>query len=316
MNISLSWLKKYIDLKGIDPKELGLKLTLSTVEVEEVKNLTKNLDGVVVGELLSIKKHPDADKLSIASVDVGEESPRQIVFGQMVEMKVGDKIPVALAPTVLPLGQEIKKSKLRGEISEGMLCLDQELGFLEEGVSIQFFDKKNTNGSLITEIMGLDDSIYDIDNKSLTNRPDLWGHYGMAREVAAIYDKKFKDYELKKFNTKKEVKLQVDVKDQELCPRYLGVVMSGVKVGESPDWLKKNLQSIGQKPINNIVDITNYILHDLGQPLHAFSADRIEDNHIIVRTAKEGEKFTTLDGGEHKLLKTDLVIYVLHRQEL
>ncbi|NQT50284.1 phenylalanine--tRNA ligase subunit beta [Candidatus Kuenenbacteria bacterium] len=309
MNISLNWLKQHIDgLDKIDPNELGLKLTMATVEVEEVRMQAESLDGVVVGEILEIKKHPDADKLSIAQVDVGEEKPRQIVFGQMVEMKSGKKVPVALAPTVLPGNLEIKQAKLRGELSQGMLCLDQELGLAQEGVSIQFFEQQTKNGTPVVQVLNLDDVIYEVENKSLTNRPDLWGHYGMAREVVAIYDLKLKDYKLEKIKPQKLVDLKVSVEDSELCPRYLGVAIKGIKITESPDWLKQRLEAIGQKSINNIVDITNYIMYDLGQPLHAFSADKIKNDKIIVRRAVDGEKLITLDEEQRILTEDDLVI--------
>lgn len=309
MQISLNWLKQYIDLpENITPEALALTLTMSTVEVEGLEALGKNLDGVVVGELLEIRKHPNADKLSIAQVDVGEAKPRQIVFGQMVEMAAGNKVPVALAPTVLPGGHKIEKSKLRGEISEGMLCLDQELGLAEEGASIHFFGKEIKNGSLARDILELNDIIVEIDNKSLTNRPDLWGHYGLAREVAGLYDLPLKKYTVKKISGAKKINLKVKVEDVKSCPRYLAVAMSGIKVGESPAWLKQRLQAIGQKPINNIVDITNYIMFDIGQPLHAFDANKTVDYGIIVRKAKDNEKIKTLDNAVRVLIPEDLVI--------
>ena len=310
MNISLNWLKSHIENfpDKIDPKELGLRLTMSTVEVDKVLQRGQWLNDVVVGELLSIEKHPNADKLSIAQVDVGEDKPRQIVFGQMVQMEPGFKVPVALAPTILPGNKKIEKAKLRGVESQGMLCLDQELGLLEDGVSIKFFPKETKNGTPIVKILGLDDVIYEIDNKSLTNRPDLWGHFGMAREVAALYDLKLKEYTVEKIREGKEIDLQVKVKDTKLCPRYLGVAVKGIKVGPSPEWLVSRLQAIGQKSINNIVDITNYIMFDLGQPLHAFDAAKIKDHEIHIRPAKKGEKLVTLDDIERELETTDLVI--------
>jgi phenylalanyl-tRNA synthetase beta chain len=317
MNISLNWLKKYIDLEdSIDPKELGLKLTLSTVEVEEVINLAKSLDNVFVGKVTELKKHPDADKLQIAVVDLGKEKVEVVCGG--ANLSVGMLVPLAKSGAKVKWhGEgdliELKPTKVRGVMSDGMICASTEIGLGDlfphgENDIADLSDLELKVGDPLAKSLGLDDSIYDIDNKSLTNRPDLWGHYGMARELSAIYNKKLKEYPLTKFSTSKEVKLKVNVEDQTLCPRYLGVAVKGIKVGESPDWLKKNLQSIGQKPINNIVDITNYILNDLGQPLHAFDADKITDTTINVRKAKQNEVFTTLDGNEHKLIKEDLVI--------
>jgi len=232
MYISLNWLKEYVDIpKDITPQKLGDLLTMHSVEVEEVISQGEYLDGVVVGEILEIKKHPNADKLNIAQVEVGEDKPRQIVFGQMAKMEIGFKVPAALAPTVLPGGFEIKKSKLRGETSEGMLCLDQEMGLAKDGVSIHFFDKDVKNGTPIVDALGLNDVIIDIDNKTITNRPDLWGHYGMAREVAVITKSRLKVKDSKAIseildaNVKTDVDLDVDIKDYELCPRYMGVVV-------------------------------------------------------------------------------------------
>lgn len=309
MYVSLNWLKQHVDLPtDIDPKDLALRLTMATVEVEEIKKKAENLDGVVVGELLEIKRHPNADKLSIAKVDVGEDKPRQIIFGQMVDMSPGFKVPVALAPTILPGNKKIEKAKLRGEESEGMLCLDQELGLLKEGVSIHFFEKDVKNGTPIKKALGLDDVIIEIDNKSVTNRPDLWGHYGLAREVAAIYGLPLKEYAVNKLKSGKGVSLSVEVNDCEACPRYMAVAVKGIKVGQSPEWLRRRMEAIGQKSINNIVDVTNYLMFDLGQPLHAFSADKIADGKIIVRRAEASETLTTLDGVKRSLEPTDLVI--------
>jgi phenylalanyl-tRNA synthetase beta chain len=297
MLVSYNWLKQYVDLPdSLDPEELGLKLTMSTVEVEETKKQGEGLDGVVVGEILKIEKHPDADKLSVAKIDVGESSPRQIVFGQMVEMEVGFKIPVALAPTVLPGNKEIKKSKLRGVVSEGMLCLDQEMGLAEEGVSIRFFDKEMKNGTPIAKALNLDDTVFDIDNKSMTHRPDLWGHYGIAREVASLENKKLKNLEIKELKESKEVDLKINIEDKENCTRYIGAVVGGIKIEPSPEWLQKRLLAVGLRPINNIVDITNYVTLELGRPSHAFDRRDIAKDTIVVRRAKKGEKFTTLDG--------------------
>ncbi len=313
MLVSYNWIKEYIDLpNSVAPEELALQLTMSTVEIEEIKDQGKLLDGVVVGEILEIKKHPGADKLSVAKIDVGEKKPRQVIFGQMVDMEVGFKVPVALAPTVLPSGDKIKKAKLRGETSEGMLCLDQELGLLDEGTSIRFFDKKVKNGTKITKALGLDDVVFDIDNKSMTHRPDLWGHYGMAREVAALHHKKLAEYSPPAIKTKKGLKINVRVEDSKLCPRYMAAAVGGVKIEPSPEWMQKRLMAIGLRPINNIVDITNYVLLDLGQPLHAFDSRQILDKEggidIVVRKAEEKEKFVTLDEQEHDLDTNMLVI--------
>ncbi|MBU1018509.1 phenylalanine--tRNA ligase subunit beta [Patescibacteria group bacterium] len=306
MKISLNWLKDYVSVP-ISAEKLGEMLTLHTAEVEEVVDQGKGLEGVVVGELVEIKKHPNANKLSLATVNIGEKKPIHLIFGQMVKMKAGYKVPVAVAPTTLPTGLVIEKKELRGAPSEGMLCLDQELGFKEEGTSIQFFDKNVMPGTPLAEALSMNDKILEIDNKSLTHRPDLWGHYGIAREVAALLGEKLKKIEPIPPAPCPMPKLSIEIKDKDLCPRYLGVKITGVKVEESPKWLRKKLEAAGHATYNNIVDITNFIASELGQPMHAFDARLIEGG-IIVRTAKKDEKFTTLDGTEHKLSDKNLVI--------
>jgi len=319
MLVSLNWLKKYVNINNtFSAEEVAAKLKASTVEVERVDYQGKNLEGIVVGEILEIMKHPHADKLSIAKVEVGEEKPRQIIFGQMVQMQVGFKVPVALAPTILPGGKEIKKTIMRGEISEGMLCLDQEMGLLKEGASIHFFGKEVQNGTPIVEALDLDDYIFEIDNKSLSHRPDLWGHYGIAREVSVLFNRDLNEYEIKaakeiKKLGNREIKLDVAVEDQELCPRFMGVVISGVKVGESPEWMKRALLAVGLRPINNIVDITNYVMLDLGKPMHVFDKSKVasknlKDTKLTVRKAKEGERLTALDGKIYDLDNSILVV--------
>lgn len=313
MFISFNWLKKYIDLvDSVTPEEVAAKLKASTVEVEKIVRQGEGFEGVVVGEIKEIKNHPDADKLHIAQVDVGEKKLRQVIFGEMVKMDVGLKVPVALAPTTLSDGKKIEKVKMRGELTEGMLCLDQELGLLKEGVSIQYFDEKVKNGTPITEVLGLNDTIFEIDNKSLSHRPDLWGHYGIAREVGVLFKKDLKEYKTVDIKSGKEIKLKVNIEDTSACRRYMGVAISGITVGPSPVWMQTLLLAAGQRPINSIVDITNYVMLDIGQPMHAFDKSKILNPkskiNINVRRAEEGEKFTTLDGAEHNLTSDMLLI--------
>lgn len=302
MLISFNWLKRHVDLPdSITAEEVADKLKLSTVEVENIVSQGRHLEQVVVGEILEIKNHPNADKLHLAQVDVGEKNPRQIVFGQMVKMEVGFKVPVALAPTILPGNKVIEKVEMRGELTEGMLCLDQEIGLLQDGVSIQFFDKKVKNGTPIVEVLKLNDSILEVDNKSLSNRPDLWGHYGLAWEVAALFNKKVKELPIKELKAGKGVDLKIKIEDKENCTRYIGVAVGGIKIAPSPLWLQNHLKACGVKVINNIVDISNYVNLELGRPSHAFDRRDIKDNTIIVRRAKAGEKLVTLDDVERTL---------------
>jgi phenylalanyl-tRNA synthetase beta chain len=324
MKISYKWLQSYFDKPLPKPEELAELLTAHSFEVEEIIEQGKGLEGVVVGEILETKKHPDADKLNVAQVDVGEKKPRQIVFGQMAEIKVGDKTSVALAPTVLPGNKEIKRAKLRGVLSEGMLCLDQELGLVKTGASITFFPKKVKNGTLSTQALGLEDTIFEID-VSPNRSHDCLGHLGVAKEVGTILKLKVESVKLKSKvkNQKSGKKVYLEIKDKNLCNRSIKRVIENIEVKESPDWLKARLISIGQKPINNIVDITNYVMFDLGQPVHTFDFDKVAElggrtakskrwndrqAHIVIKTANEGEKITTLDGKEYKLDKEVLVI--------
>lgn len=302
-------------------------------EVEGIEKVGADLAQVVVGEILKIEKHPNADKLSIAKVDVGEKKPRQIVFGQMAKIEVGFKTPVALAPTILPGNKEIKKAELRGVLSEGMLCLDQELGLSKEGISITFFDKSIKNGTPVGVAMELDDALISID--VLANRAhDALSYVGMAREICALEGRKF-DYKFAKLPKLKRrgsvSSLRVDVQDEKICPRYIGAILEKVEIKESPAWAKSVLRKAGLKPINNVVDATNYVMLELGQPTHAFDFDKIKSmeipisksqspnklqttNHkprtidIVVRRAKKDEEIKLLDGSVKKLTAEDLVI--------
>ncbi len=319
MNISLNWLKQYVEIPtDIDPKELGLKMTMATVEVEEVKSLGSDFENIVVGQVKEIVKHPDADKLQVCQVDIGAKERATIVCGGINLVK--DMYCVVALPgsKVRWHGKgdpvELQETKIRGVKSFGMICAAEEVGLSHifkqksEAEIVDLGDGDYKAGDNIATALHIDDIVYDIDNKSLTHRPDLWSHFGMAREVAAILRKPLKPLEVYEIKSGSGSKLKVEVKDSELCPRYQAVVMSGIKIGESPEWLKNYLQSIGVKSINNIVDITNYVLFDLGQPLHAFDANELQGNKIIVRRAEKDEKIKTLDDIEHKLNTENLVI--------
>jgi len=336
MLISYSWLKKYVNLPdSISATDVAAKLNASTVEVEKVEMQGKNLENIVVGKILSCEKHPNADKLKVCKVDAGD-GKLQIVCGGS-NVAVG--MLVALAKVGLPAGRqgakvkwhgagelvELKPAVIRGVESAGMICASTEIGLSEmfplkeekeildltDVVRVENFQPLRP-GTPLVKALGLDDAILEIDNKSLSNRPDLWGHYGIAREAAVLFDKKLKEYKVSKIKPGKEMNIKVEVKDSKLCPRYMAVAMSGVTVGASPKWLQKSLLAVGLRPINNIVDITNYMMMDLGQPLHAFDYQQLTTNNkqltITVRTAKDGEEFTTLDGQKRKLDSSTLMI--------
>ncbi len=329
MKISLNWIKEFVDIPAkYSPKELAELLTLRTCEVEGYEDQGRGLEGVVVGQMLEFHKHPNADKLNVAKVDIGRKEPLNLIFGQMVKMNMGDKIPVAVAPTVLPTGTEIVARDMRGVKSEGMLCLEQELGFKEEGVSILYFPHTKP-GTPLTEALGMSDVLLDIDNKSLTHRPDLWSHYGMAREFAAFLGKKLKDFVAKNPNPPKNgAKVKVTVASKvaptprrgvqpvasprlglgDILKRFMAVIITDVRVEESPTWIKNRLMAVGMRPVNNIVDITNYVMLELGQPMHAFDRRTVENDHLSVRFAKPGEVITTLDHKPRQLSPEDALV--------
>lgn len=330
MKLSLNWLKEFVKIpENISPEKLGLDLTLKTVEVEGVELMGKYLADVVVGKIVKIEKHPNADKLKICLVDIGGKEEILIVCGGI---NLREEMLTAIAKTGAKVkwhgGEEfiIQKTKVRGVESNGMICTSSELAledFIPQGDEREIIDLgkeaeiKNWKlkvGYPLKDVLGLDDVIFEIDNKSITNRPDLWGHFGMAREVAAIYGLNFPSMEISKdyFKGKKNIDIEVKVKDTDLCPRYMAVAMSGIKIEFSPEWLEKRLIAAGMRPINNIVDITNYVMLELGQPMHAFDKFKVQNSkskvNIEVRKAKEGEKIVTLDNAERKLDENTLVI--------
>ncbi|MFD1768899.1 phenylalanine--tRNA ligase subunit beta [Sphingobacterium suaedae] len=312
MNISYNWLKNYIDTTKT-PEELSLILTDIGLEVEvleKVQQIAGGLEGLVVGEVKTCSQHPNADKLKVTTVDVGGESLLSIVCGAP-NVREGLKVIVAqVGTTCYPTTGEpfkITKSKIRGEVSEGMLCGEDEIGLGTSHAGIVELADSAITGSLVKDYYEIkDDFRYEI---GLTpNRSDAASHLGVARDLAAYFRKPYTVADVSAFTAGSKPDFDVVVEDSTAAPRYAGVTISDIQVGESPDWLKEKLLAIGIRPINNIVDVTNYILHDVGQPLHAFDADKIAGRKVVVRLAKEGEPFTTLDGVERQLSAEDLVI--------
>lgn len=307
MFLSLNWLKDFVDVpRSIAPEELGRLLTLHTVEVEKTERQSDKYKNVVVGKILEIKPHPNADKLRLALVDIGRDKLEVVCGAPNIE--VGQLVPVALVGAVLPNGMEIKPAEIRGVKSNGMLCAEDELGLGEDHNGIIIL-KGAKVGQSFADYLKLDDVVFEVDNKSITHRADLWSHYGMARDISAFLDCKFNEYkpEIKILKPKKtEFKINVKVEDFKLCSRYMAIGLAGVKVEESPQWLKARLLAVGMRPINNIVDVTNYVMLELGQPLHAFDKNFIDK--IIIRRAKSGEVIETLDEEKRKLEPDMLVI--------
>jgi phenylalanyl-tRNA synthetase beta chain len=320
MKISYNWLKQFIKTNKTS-EQLSTLLTDLGLEVEGVEKFESvkgGLEGVVVGLVLTCEKHPNADKLKITTVDLGEEKPLQIVCGAS-NVAVGQKVPVATIGTTLYDNEgntlQIKKGKIRGEDSFGMICAEDELGLGTSHDGILVLDPKAKVGTPVSKLFNIEsDEVFEI---GLTpNRADAMSHWGVARDIkAGLQQSEGIHIELMTPSVtsfrvdKRTLKVSVDINDAKLCPRYCGVTISGVKVKESPEWLKNRLKSIGLTPKNNIVDVTNYVLHELGQPLHAFDASKIKGNKIIVKTAIEGTKFTTLDDIERTLSAEDLMIY-------
>lgn len=314
MYISLNWLKDFVDLPEIPPEELGELITKKTAEIEGFVDQRDTYANMVTGQVVSLEKHPDADKLQVAQVNIGNETVQIVCGGANLEnaMYVAVTLP---GSKVKWHGEgeliEIKKSKVRGVESYGMIAAAVEIGVEDpeagEKDIMNLNADKPTPGTPLAEYLGREDIIFEFDNKSLTHRPDLWGHYGIARELAVLTNSKLKPYETKVNIPTKGQSVDVEIKDPKLCPRYCGLVIKNVKVQESPDWLKQRLLAADHSTYNNIVDVTNYVMTELGQPLHAFDQRQIQGG-IIVRRAEKGEKFTDLKDGEHVLSEEMLVI--------
>lgn len=306
MLISLDWLKQYVDVDE-NIKELENALTMIGQEVEAVEVQGAHLDHVVVGQVVEYGTHPDSDKLSLLKVDVAEESPLQIICGAP-NHKEGDKVVVAKIGAVLPGDFKIKKAKVRGVESFGMLCSEVELGLGEDGDGIIILPEDAPVGTEFREYKGLNDVIFELE--ITPNRPDCLSHIGIAREVAAYYGRKVKypKVELSEVIESTSDNVSVDIEDKNRCNRYTMRVLKDVVVKESPEWLKRRLRSIGLRPINNIVDVTNFVMFEYNHPMHAFDMDKVSGNKITVREAAAGEKITTLDGEERELNDKELVI--------
>jgi phenylalanyl-tRNA synthetase beta chain len=309
MKISRNWLQEYVDLADKSVEELDYALTMIGFEVEGIEHHgLAPLSNVVVGEIVSYEQHPNADRLSVCQVDVGDGQVRTIVCGAK-NFKAKDRVIAALPGAVLPGDFAIKKSKLRGVDSEGMLCSERELGIGEDQGGIAILTDRPTLGTPVNEVFSGNDVILDIE--VTPNRPDSLSHLGIARELAAYFRRGLSYPDIRtNFADVEDGKLieSVESETPENCPHYRGYSIRGVTIGESPAWLKERIHAIGLRPINNVVDITNFVLHELGQPLHAFDVRKIAGGKIIVRMARPHEKITTLDEKERSLDPSMMVI--------
>ena len=317
MKVSLNWIRDYVQLPAdADLKRLAYDLTMSTVEVEDAVELAKQFEHMAVGVINAVEQHPNADKLKVCKTDIGGEV-KDIVCGG-TNLRTGMKVAVALPGAMCrwhgegePV--EIKQSKLRGVESYGMICGAAEIGLAdlfptkEEAHILDLSDFDAPAGTPLADALDLNDIILEIDNKSMTNRPDLWGHYGIAREIAALYDLPMKAFPRFDRGVENTAGFHVTVEDTERCPRYLSAQIEGLSVKPAPYEMQSRIWRVGMRPINALVDITNYVMLATGQPTHAFDSDHIA-GHIIVRRAGEGEKLLLLNGKELALTADDLVI--------
>ncbi len=312
MRVSLNWLKELVDI-NMSPEELGRVLTIAGFELEELIDLRANADGVVVGKVVERSQHPNADKLSVCKVDIGADKVLDIVCGAS-NVRADIFVPVATVGTFLPaINLKLKPTKLRGEPSEGMICSLTELGLEKESDGIYIFAETDIKpGDDVRPLLGLDDVILDL--ATTANRADALSMVGIAREIAALTSAKVRLPEVKEQDIASNSFLTIDIQEPAACMAYIGTVIEGVKVAPSPDWLKWRLEAAGTRPINNVVDITNYVLLEWGQPLHAFDQKKLQqvagNNNLTigVRFAREGEKLKTLDEQERNLATQNLLI--------
>ena len=307
MKISLNWIKDYVNLDGITTEEIVDKLTMSGLEVENYVDETRKYSGVVVGLVKEVEKHPDADKLTVCTVNDGKADLKVICGAPNVER--GQNVVFAQIGSVIPKGKiEIKKVKIRGVESNGMICAEDELELSDDHSGIMVLDDQFSAGTPISEALNLNDVILDI---AITpNRPDALSHIGVARDLAAIFNRELRIPKLDFQESQQNINHlgSVEIEDKLNCPRYSASVVTGVTIKESPDWLKNKLEKIGLRPINNVVDVTNFILHELGQPLHAFDLDHLANRKIVVKSIKSEMNFTTLDSKSRVLPQETMMI--------
>jgi phenylalanyl-tRNA synthetase beta chain len=312
MRVSLNWLQELVDI-NMSPEELGRVLTIAGFELEELIDLRANADGVVVGKVIERSQHPNADKLSVCKVDIGADELLNIVCGAS-NVRADIFVPVATVGTYLPaIDLKLKPTKLRGEPSQGMICSLTELSLEKESDGIHIFKEDNLKpGDDVRPLLGLNDVILDL--ATTANRADALSMVGIAREVAALTGAKVRLPVVKEQDFATDSSLTIKIQDPAACMAYIGTVIEGVKIAPSPDWLKWRLEAAGTRPINNVVDITNYILLEWGQPLHAFDREKLQqvagskDLTLGVRFAQEGEQLKTLDEQERNLTSQNLLI--------
>lgn len=315
MLVSIDWIRDFVNVPNLPAKDIYTRFTLATAEVEGIETVNEHLEKIVIAEILSFEKHPEADKLNLVTFTIGNNDVRKVVCGAS-NVKVGIKIPYASIGVKLPNGLLLEPKKIRGILSEGMLCSEEELGFAEESEGIMELPADAPLGMNMLEYFKLKkDTILDIDNKSLTHRPDLWGHFGMAREFGAMFEVELCNRFTKEWSD--GLKKNFTASSSPVFPRfegdsagisYWGLSLDNVTVKDSPEWMKARLKACGLRSINNIVDISNYVMLELGMPLHIFDRDLIAGNEVVIKKLSADETFKTLDDVERKLIAGDTVI--------
>jgi len=307
MKISYNWLKEYVDI-DLDPQDLADKLSMLGFEVDAVDKLSLDIPGVVIGKVLTREKHPDADRLSVCTVDVGGDEPLGIVCGAP-NVDAGQTVAVATVGAVLPGDFKIRKAKIRGQVSQGMICSEAELGISDEADGIWVLSDELEIGTGLGEAMGRETD-YVLDVGITPDRPDAMSHIGIAREVAAVTGKPLKIEAAPVSESGENISdyANVTIKTPDSCPRYAARMIRNITIKESPDWMKQRLEAAGMRALNNIVDITNYVMLETGQPLHAFDFDTLAGGEIIVRESEAKENFVTLDDKKHTLPESTVMI--------
>ncbi|MCF6266628.1 MAG: phenylalanine--tRNA ligase subunit beta, partial [Desulfuromusa sp.] len=305
MIVTYNWLKEFVDFQ-FSAQELCDRLTMIGLEVDALVNIGGDLDSVIVAQLDSVDPHPDADRLTVCQVNTGTEVV-QVVCGA-TNHKTGDLVALAQPGSVLPGHFKIKKSKIRGQVSQGMLCSEKELALAEDSPGIMILPENLPLGQPVFDALGLKD--YQIEIGLTPNRPDCLSIVGVAREVAALCGEKLKLPKIKLCEADSAIGelTSVTIKNPDGCPRYAARMIKEVKIGPSPDWMVRRLEAVGMRSINNVVDVTNYVMLELGHPLHAFDFNKVKGGEINVKTLPSGTKFTTLDGVERELHEDDLMI--------
>jgi phenylalanyl-tRNA synthetase beta chain len=306
MRVSFEWLQEYVKI-DIPVEELAERLTMAGIAVEEIEDQAAIYRGIIIARVVSLEKHPQADNLFIARVDAGSYGKKQVITAAQ-NLKNGDPVPLALPGTTLPNGKTITEVDFKGVISQGMLCSGIELGLEKEATGIRVFEGEVKPGQPVAQVLGETDRVLVLELTA--NRADCLGMIGVAREVAAILETEFHPGSTVLQEEGRDIKgvAEVKIQDPDLCPRYAARVATGVKIEPSPEWMQRRLKAAGVRPINNIVDITNYVMLEYNQPLHAFDFDRIADRKIIIRRAKNGEKLVTLDEVERTFMAEHLLI--------